>query len=245
MTDYKKLTNSLDFSSKEVLITGGSDGIGLGVAKLFLACGAKVFITGTKEADDYEDDFQDLTYYSLDVSKHESVTALVSKFDELDVLVNCVGTVLYHKQEFDREGFEWVLTVNLTGIMDLCQSFHPLLTASHGSIVNLDSVVSIRPALNNPAYSASKAGLVQLTKTLAKKWGKNSVRVNTIAPGIVPTKLTANQQDEKSIAAYLQQITLNRIGTPEDIAGAALFFASPLASYITGQHLAVDGGLTI
>lgn len=245
MTDYRNLINALDFSRKKVLVTGGSDGIGLGIAKLFLASGAEVYITGTKEADAYEDDFQDLTFYSLDVSKHESVIELASKFEQLDVLVNCVGTVLYNKQEFERESFEWVLSVNLTGIMDLCQSFYELLARSRGNIVNLDSVVSIRPALNNPAYSASKAGLVQLTKTLAKKWGRDSVRVNTIAPGIVPTKLTANQQDEKTIAAYLQQITLNRIGTPADIAGAALFFASPLASYITGQHLAVDGGLTI
>lgn len=245
MNSNTSFEQSLDFSGKNILVTGGSDGIGLGIAKAFQSCGAAVSITGTKNANDYKDAFDGLDFYTLDVSKTQSVSELKAQFKELDVLVNCIGTVLYEKKEFEREGFEWVLNINLTGIMDLCQSFFPLLQASQGNIVNLDSVVSIRPALNNPAYSASKAGLVQLTKALAKKWGRNSVRVNTVAPGMVPTKLTANQQDEKTIATYEQQIALKRIGSPEDIAGAVMFFASPLAKYVTGQHLAADGGLTI
>ena len=245
MSTYQSLASALNFQGKTVLVTGGSDGIGLGIAKSFLAAGASVSVTGTKQKESYTDSFDGLDFYTLDVTKHESIAALTEQFSTLDVLVNCVGTVLYKKQEFDREGFEWVLNVNLTGVMDVCQSFSELLIASKGNIVNLDSVVSIRPAINNPAYSASKAGLVQLTKSLAMKWGRKQLRVNTIAPGMVPTKLTANQQDEKTLAAFLQQTPLNRVGTPEDIAGAALFFASPLAAYVTGQHIAVDGGMTL
>ena len=97
----------------------------------------------------------------------------------------CIGSVL-GKREFERAGFEKIININLTGAMQLCTEFYPLLRENHGCIVNIDSVVTISAALNNPAYSASKAGLVQLTKALAKKWGRTGVRVNTVAPGLVP-----------------------------------------------------------
>ena len=109
----------------------------------------------------------------------------------------------------------------------------------------MDSVAAIRPALNNPAYSASKAGLVQLTKALAMKWGRRGVRVNCVAPGMVPTKLTANQSSPEQEAQFVKSCPLGRFGTPEDIAGAVIFLASPLAAYVTGHHLVVDGGLTL
>ena len=123
--------------------------------------------------------------------------------------------------------------------------FDNLLTASGGSIVHVDSVASLSPAVNNPAYSASKAGLVQLTKALAKKWGADGIRVNTIAPGMVPTKMTKNQSSPEQIEAFSKINPIGRYGTPDDMAGAALFLASPLASYVTGQQLVVDGGLSI
>ena len=122
---------------------------------------------------------------------------------------------------------------------------YPKLRTYSIHIPNIDSVVSIRPALNNPAYTASKAGLVQLTKGLAMKWGRKGIRVNGIAPGMVPTKLTANQAGETQEAAFKKRNPIPRFGTPQDIAGGALFLASPLASYITGQQLIIDGGLTL
>jgi len=129
--------------------------------------------------------------------------------------------------------------------MQLCTEFHPLLAESHGSIINIDSVASINAAVNNPAYSASKAGLVQLTKALAKKWGHSGVRVNTVAPGMVPTKMTANQSGPEQEAQFSTMNPIPRFGKPQDIAGGVLFFASPLAAYVTGQQLVVDGGLTL
>jgi 3-oxoacyl-[acyl-carrier protein] reductase len=152
---------------------------------------------------------------------------------------------LWGKKEFEREGFEFILNINLTGAMQLCTEFYPLLEASGGNIVNLDSVVSIRPAPANPAYSASKAGLVQLTKTLAMKWGRKGVRVNTVAPGMVPTKLTVNQSSPEQEKVLVKQIPLSRFGKPADIAGAVVFLTSPLAAYMTGQQLVVDGGATL
>ncbi|MCB1690499.1 MAG: SDR family oxidoreductase [Halioglobus sp.] len=239
------LINALDFDGKKVLVCGASDGIGYGVAKAFLEAGADVSITGTRTADAYDNDFSGMQFHTLDIQDPAMITELATKFDSLDVLVNCIGSVLWKKAEFEREGFEKILSINLTGAMQLCTEFYDLLEASGGNIVNLDSVVSIRPALNNPAYSASKAGLVQLTKTLAMKWGPRGIRVNTVAPGMVPTKLTANQSSPEQIEQITNTIPLRRVGSPQDIAGGVLFFASPLAAYITGQQLVIDGGVTL
>lgn len=139
--------------------------------------------TGTRSEGDYDNDFSGMQFHSLNIQDEAAISALAAKFDRLDVLVNCIGSVLWKKAEFEREGFERILTIKLTGAMQLCTEFFPLLEASKGNIVNLDSVVSIRPAPANPAYSASKAGLVQLTKALAQKWGRNGIRVNSLAPG--------------------------------------------------------------
>lgn len=239
------LVNALDFSGKKVLVCGGSDGIGYGVANAFLEAGADVSITGTRAAESYRNDFSSFTYHQFDIQSPEAITDLAAKFSDLDVMANCIGAVLWKKEEFERTGFEKVININLTGAMQLCTEFYPLLRASKGCIVNVDSVVTISAAINNPAYSASKAGLVQLTKALAKKWGRTGVRVNTVAPGMVPTKMTVNQSGEENEARFKQTNPIPRFGRPEDIAGGVLFLASPLAAYVTGQQVVVDGGLTL
>ena len=239
------LVDALDFSGKRVLVCGGSDGIGYGVATAFYEAGATVSITGTRSADSYDNDFSHFAYYQLDVQDEAAITQLASQFEALDVLANCVGAVLWKKGDFERSGFEKILSINLSGAMQLCTEFYPLLSESHGSIINIDSVASISAAVNNPAYSASKAGLVQLTKALAKKWGHSGVRVNTVAPGMVPTKMTANQSGPEQEAQFSKMNPIQRFGKPQDIAGGVLFFASPLAAYVTGQQLVVDGGLTL
>ena len=239
------LQNALNFSGKKILITGASSGIGYGIAKEFVAAGANVHITGTRTAADYDNDFTAMTFHSLNAANGADIEALANTIQELDVLINCVGTVLYKKAEFERAGFEKILNINLTGVMHLCTAFYPHLERSGGNIINLDSVVAIRPAINNPAYTASKAGLKQLTKGLAMKWGRKGIRVNGIAPGMVPTKLTANQAGAEQEAAFKKRNPVQRFGTPQDMAGGALFLASPLAAYVTGQHLVIDGGMTL
>lgn len=239
------LIDALNFSGKKVLVCGASDGIGYGVARAFLEAGANVAITGTRSADDYDNDFSNMQFHSLDIQNPAAITELATRFDHLDVLVNCIGSVLWKKAEFEREGFEKILSINLTGAMQLCMEFYSLLETSGGSIVNLDSVVAIRPALNNPAYSASKAGLVQLTKSLAMKWGRKGVRVNSVAPGLVATKLTVNQSSPEQRAEFSQTNPLGRFGEPQDIAGGVLFLSSPLAAYVTGHQLVIDGGMTL
>lgn len=239
------LQNALNFSCKKILITGASSGIGYGIAKEFVAAGATVHITGTRTESDYDNDFTAMTFHSLNAAHGEEVEALAKNIQELDILINCLGTVLYKKQEFERAGFEKILNINLTGVMHLCTAFYPHLERSGGNIINLDSVVAIRPAINNPAYTASKAGLKQLTKGLAMKWGRKGIRVNGIAPGMVPTKLTANQAGAEQEAIFKKRNPIQRFGTPQDMAGGALFLASPLAAYVTGQHLVIDGGMTL
>ena len=240
------LLKNINFTDKKILITGASDGIGYGIAKAFLQEGGEVHITGTRTVADYPNDFSSMTFHSLNVADGQAIENLATTIKELDVLINCVGTVLYKKQEFERAGFEKIITINLTGVMHLCTAFFPHLEKSGGNIINLDSVVAIRPALNNPAYTASKAGLKQLTKGLAMKWGRKGIRVNSIAPGIVPTKLTANQTNTpEQTAQFAKRNPIPRFGTPEDIAGGALFLASSLATYVTGQQLVIDGGMTI
>jgi 3-oxoacyl-[acyl-carrier protein] reductase len=249
--DKRKIEGKVDFSKalnfegKQVLVCGGSDGIGYGVACAFHQLGAAVSITGTKGRGDYDKEFYDWGYYSLDLASAESVAALSEQVASIDTLVNCVGTVLWKQGEFERNGFEWVMAVNVTGAMDLYTRLLPLLQQSGGSIISLDSVASIRPAWQNPAYSASKAALVQLTKSLAKKWGKKGVRVNTVAPGLVPTKLTQNQVGEGQEAEFAKVCPVGRFGTPEDIAGAVVYLASPLAAYVTGEQIVVDGGSSL
>lgn len=239
------LHQALDFTGKAVLVTGASDGIGYGIARAFREAGAKVIVTGTRDAGEYERDLSDFEFRQLNCADPQSIISLAASIDETDVLINCVGTVTYGGAEFGRAEFEHVLAVNLSGAMHLCTAFRDRLASRRGSIINLDSVVARTPARNNPAYSASKAGLVHLNKVLAVKWGRLGIRVNGIGPGLVPTKLTSNQLEGGIEERFNSLVPMGRTGAPEDIAGAALFLASPLASYITGHSILVDGGITL
>lgn len=237
--------NALDFRGKSILVTGASDGIGYGIAQAFVAAGAHVTITGTREEGSYNRDYSHMNFLQLNVDDPNSVERLEAEIKVLDVLVNCVGMVLYQSQEFTREGFGRVMDINLTGVMHVCTVLRDKLADSRGCIINLDSIVSERAARNNPAYSASKIALKHLNKAFAIKWGKLGIRVNGIGPGMVPTKLTKNQLNEKSAELFEKMVPAGRYGSPEDMAGPVLFLASPLAAYVTGQSLLVDGGLSL
>lgn len=240
------LDNVLNFAGKTVVVTGGSDGIGNGIARLFERAGATVTVTGTKAVSEYDQDFSGLNYQQLDVTSPDSVKKFAESVDAIDVLVNAVGTVLYGSKEFERDGFDWVMAVNLNGVMDVCNSLKDKLAERKGCIINLDSIVAYNVARNNPSYSASKAGLKHLNKVLAWKWGKLGIRVNGVGPGAVPTKLTSGQMsNEAANEEFCKRVPAGRYGTPEDIGGAVMFLASPLAAYVTGTSFPVDGGLTL
>ncbi|MCY1308297.1 2-dehydro-3-deoxy-D-gluconate 5-dehydrogenase [compost metagenome] len=144
------------------------------------------------------------------------------------------------------DGFDKVVQVNLASQMACALKFQPMLRESRGSVVTLSSTTGFRSARGNPAYSASKHAVVGLTASLGEAWAGEGIRVNGIAPGLVETKLTkVTTEVPTRLAALLGRIPLGRTGLPEEMAGAVVFLASPLASYIVGQTLIVDGGLTL
>ena len=239
------LENALDFSNKTVLVTGGASGIGLGIARVFEQAGADVTVTGIPPQEEQADAYSGLRYLELDVTKPEQVASLPEKIDSLDVLVNSIGTVLWGGGEFEQEGFDFVMQVNLNGVMNICNRLKSKLADRKGSIINIDSIVSNRVAGDTPAYSASKAGLKHLTKALALKWGALGIRVNGIAPGAVPTQLTSEMFTPEAEADFGKRVPVGRYATPEDMGAVVLFLASPLAAYITGVSVPVDGGLSL
>jgi 3-oxoacyl-[acyl-carrier protein] reductase len=243
--------NALNFSEKRILVVGGSSGIGNGIAQGFRAQGARVHVWGTRPTmNDYSNDegcnLDGLGYDQVDVGSSEAIAAAPAPFDGLDVLVHSQGAVLYRRQEFTPEGFDKVLAVNLSSIMQISMRFHDALAQSDGSVIVVSSVGAFRATIGNPAYAASKAGAVSLVKTLGQAWAGDGIRVNGIAPSLVDTKMTRVTMDnpERRHRA-LEKIPMRRFGTVEEMAGVALFLASPLSSYMCGQTLVVDGGYTL
>ena len=243
--------NELDFSGKQVLVVGGSSGIGNGIAQAFRAKGARVQVCGTRaRATDYSSaegsHLDGLDYAQLDVSDARAIENFKPSFERLDVLVLAQGAVIYRRGEFEMDGFRKVLEVNLMSLMACAGKFHDLLSANWGSLIIVSSTAAYHSTKGNPAYNASKTGAMGLTRTLGQAWAEDGIRVNGIAPGLVDTKMTkVTTSNPKRLEGAIERIPLKRLGTPADMAGAALFLASPLSSYIVGQTLVVDGGLIL
>jgi 3-oxoacyl-[acyl-carrier protein] reductase len=243
--------NELNFDGRTILVVGGSSGIGNGIAQAFLRKGGLVHVCGTRSmAADYSvdegSDLNGLHYLQLNVADSSAIEALRPTFDNLDVLVLAQGAVLYKRAEFEMSGFRQVMEVNLMSLMACSTKFHPMLKTRRGALIIVSSTAAYHSTKGNPSYNASKAGAVGLTRTLGEAWAEDGIRVNGIAPGLVDTKMTkVTTGNPKRLAASIQEIPLKRLGTPTDMAGAALFLASPLASYVVGQTIIVDGGLTL
>lgn len=240
-------------AARRALVTGGTSGIGLGISRALAASGMAVTVTGTQPPDRYGAALDGLPALRLDLREGGAVEGLLSEWNDqpLDLLVNAVGTVAYGGAEFDAATFRDVCAVNLAGPQEICTALFPLLAASAaagrgGNIVNIASLASFRATPENPAYAASKAGLVMLTRSLAVAWGRYGVRVNAVAPGFVATKLTTVSSERPEIRDRITRRTpLGRWGTAEDVAGCVEFLASPAAAFITGVIIPVDGGLSL
>ena len=231
-----------DFSGRAVLVVGASlGGIGSAIAAAFRSAGAAVTITGI-ENEPVENERGRYPYERLDVTDTGAVERLAARIERLDVLVNCAGGS-ERGQPPGIAPFEHFLDLNLTGTYRLCFAFLPHLEASHGCIINIGSMYGHVGSPKVPAYGAAKAGVHQLTKSLAIAWAERGVRANAIAPGFVATAGTAvGRSDPEHYAAVVARTPMGRWGEPEDIAGPALFLASPAAAFVTGVTLNVDGG---
>jgi 3-oxoacyl-[acyl-carrier protein] reductase len=245
------VSTELDFGGKAVLVVGGSSGIGNGIAQAFRRRGADVHVWGTKPtAGDYEglkgSDLAGLDYAQVDVSDSRGIENAAIAIRALDVLVLCQGTVIYRRGEFEESGWDRVMSVNLRSLMLCATALREKLAASRGSVIIVSSISGLQANLGNPAYAASKAGAISLTKSLARAWAGEGIRVNGLAPGLVETKLTeVTTKNERRREASLATIPVGRFGSPADMASVVLFLASPLASYIVGHTVVVDGGMTL
>jgi NAD(P)-dependent dehydrogenase (short-subunit alcohol dehydrogenase family) len=240
-----------DFSGARVLVTGGSNGIGLGIARAFDAAGAAVIITGTRAAaSDYDHDLSAFAYHSLDLRDGKALDALAGSLDSLDVLVNNAGANLMVRDEWKPEVFEEAVRINLFGAFQLAVACKELLARSPldggGSILNIASMSAFVAVPFVPGYGAAKAAIVQMTKNLGVAWARDGVRVNAVAPGLIESNMTSAMKGIEALEKpELDRTPMGRWGVPEDVAPAFLFLASPAARFITGQTLCVDGGYSV
>lgn len=230
---------------KHALVIGGTGGIGTAIAKGFASEGAEVTITGYEisEVRRFRATATRVQAAVLDVTDERAVRRFVSRFDYLDILVNAAGIILRDNCEHEPSEFEHVIDVNLTGTMRAAVACRPLLAISGGCVLNIASMLSFFGSGAVPAYSASKGGVAQVTKSLAIAWAPLGIRVNAIAPGWIETAMTEPlYRNPERHRAIVERTPMKRWGKPADISGAAIFLCSADAAFITGAILPVDGG---
>jgi NAD(P)-dependent dehydrogenase (short-subunit alcohol dehydrogenase family) len=231
------------YTGKTVLVVGGTSGIGLAIATAFRDAGATVVATGATDAEVAAANADGIAFHRLNVRDATAITAVAATFGPVAALVDCAGVNL-RAAEWTEEGFTTALDINLTGAMRLATAFRPKLKG--GAMLAIGSMFSFFGAPHAPAYAASKAGLVGLVKSLAVAYAAEGIRVNALAPGWIETAMTeVPRANPTRNAELLGRMPLGRWGTPADIAPAAIFLCSPLASYITGAVLPVDGGYLV
>ena len=239
--------------TKTVLITGGSRGIGKAMVYAFARAGYNVLLNFNKSeslANEIASEFSNVKVYGADVGNQENVIHMIEyakeHFGGIDILINNAGISCNGLfQELQSDEWEKLMNVNLTGVYNCSKAVLPeMITKKQGKIINISSVWGMVGASNEVAYSASKAGVIGLTKALAKEVGPSNIQVNCIAPGIVMTDMVSDYSMDE-LNAITDQIPLGRIGSTSDVADLALFLASDSANYITGQVFSPNGGWII
>lgn len=240
---------------KTVLITGGSKGIGKGIAQTFARQGARVaftYLSSEEKARALEEELRaegvQAQGYRSDAAQSEAAQELIAQvlqdFGSLDVLINNAGITRDNLlMRMSEEDFDAVVQTNLKSVFNLTKAVQrTFLKQRRGSIINISSVVGVKGNAGQANYAASKAGIIGFTKSVALELGSRNIRCNAVAPGFIETEMTA-RLDEKTVQGWRDAIPLKRGGTPEDVANACLFLASDLSTYVTGQVVQVDGGM--
>jgi 3-oxoacyl-[acyl-carrier protein] reductase len=240
---------------KTAIITGGSRGIGKGIAMVFAKHGANVAFTYSSSVESANSLEKELSNYGVKVKSYQSNAAdhkesqdlvenVLKDFGSIDVLVNNAGITKDNLlMRMGEEDFDKVIEVNLKSVFNMTKAVQrTMLKQRKGSIINMSSVVGVKGNAGQSNYAASKAGIIGFSKSIALELGSRNIRSNVIAPGFIETEMTA-KLDEKTVDVWRNAIPLKRGGSPADIANACVFLASDLSAYITGQTLNVDGGM--
>lgn len=243
-------------SGRVAVVTGGSRGIGKAIALKLANNGAKVAIFATRESEAVNQTLCELKatgneamFVPCDVSNFEQVKAsidsVIEQFGKIDILVNNAGiTKDKLLMQMSEEDFDDVISVNLKGTYNTVKAcIRPFIRNKYGKIINISSVVGLMGNPGQVNYAASKAGIIGLTKSLAKEYAAKGINCNAIAPGFIATDMTEDLLDKQE--GLINMIPMKKVGNPEDIANLALFLASDMSSYITGEVIKVDGGMYI
>tara|TARA_A100001011_G_scaffold17348_1_gene18001 strand:- start:354 stop:1085 length:732 start_codon:yes stop_codon:yes gene_type:complete len=240
----------MDFKGKKILVTGATGGIGGAIVKKFLSLNASVLGTGTnlEKLNLLKNEFPSLLTEQFDISKHEKIEEFIEKvfssLGGLDILVNNAG-ITKDNLSLRMKNEEWqkVIDINLTSTFYLCKSaIKKMLKNKFGRIVNITSIVGHTGNVGQGNYSASKAGVVAMSKSLAIEYAKKNITVNCVSPGFIKTNMTDNIS-EKFKSELISRIPMNRLGTGEDISNTIAFLSSESSSYITGETIHVNGGM--
>lgn len=259
--EYRTTMSDKNFSlhNKVALITGASKGIGKAIAELYAQAGAKVIVSSRKqeavdevagEINRQGGDAIGVACNVGDVSDLQKlVDATLAKFGTIDILVNNAAANPSFGPVVDttESSFDKIMAVNVKGPFELAKKVYPILKEKkNGSVINISSVGGLRPEPGLGIYSMSKAALISLTKVMAKEWGEDNIRVNVICPGLIKTKFSeALWSNDKIMSMMMKVLAIKRVGTPEEIAGLALYLASDASAYSTGSVFTADGGFTI
>lgn len=240
---------------KNVIITGASRGIGMGIAKVFAQNGANVAFTYSSSEAPALALEKELSALGVKAKAYKSnaasfeaaeelVKAVIEDFEGIDVLINNAGITKDNLlMRMGEDDFDSVIEINLKSVFNMTKAVQrTFLKQRKGSIINMSSVVGVKGNAGQTNYAASKAGMIGFTKSVALELGSRNIRCNAIAPGFIETEMT-DKLDEKTVQGWRDGIPLKRGGSPEDVANACLFLASDLSAYITGQVLNVDGGM--